>query len=392
MPLPPPPDSGSPYGSDWSVGAVLGSIGVIWVGDIPLPEAWDLVGRGWTVIGEALPAIISDVLAPAAVIGAIVIPGTLGSGELDYPGQLPAPPIPAVPPLPVAPPIPDVPPTAAAPPVTAVPPSTPAEVDAPPEPAAPPDVFVGPPPAVEVGRGGSIVEDYPPARVDAPAAPPLPFPEPGELPWPMFPPLLPSIAFPAIPKVAVPTVAPAVPATLPTISVPAVPAIPALPSLPLPALPLPTLPLPAISLPSVVSAGGLATMLPTAPGLTGISAPPVESANQCETPQQRQDRRDRKREDCRRLVTIRIRAHTKRVCMSDAALHEYRKAKRRLISKAKRELIGGTEKKLGLRRGTILVTPGQARRKLRKLIRVPTMKIPGTDIGVDVNPIIRGKP
>lgn len=45
----------SPYASDWSLGAALGSVGVIWLGDIPLPQAREIVAAGGQVYGQPLP-------------------------------------------------------------------------------------------------------------------------------------------------------------------------------------------------------------------------------------------------------------------------------------------------------------------------------------------------
>ena len=108
MPLPPPPDS--QYASDWSIGETLGSIGIIWVGEIPLPTARDLVAAGWDVVGAPLPP--PDVAQPPPDVaqpprGDSAPPTDLGGPEETAPPQfdqpLPqeAPPVnaPALPPL-----------------------------------------------------------------------------------------------------------------------------------------------------------------------------------------------------------------------------------------------------------------------------------------------------
>ena len=401
MPLPAANDSyGSPYARDWSFGA-FAPPGLIWVGDIPLPEARDLVAAGWTVVGEALPApapeptpqlepppgppppgqpepINDPVIEPRTPvtpppleplpplerppiweppsefdiptpgnlppwlppvlpriilrrlfpIGAILLPDQLGSGELPFP---PVPPI-EIPPPQVSFPEPRLPP---------VPDTTP-DFPAPAE----PDVVV----------------------VTAPAPTPISVPKPS--PW-LSPGSIPSW----IPKLF-PITRPSPPQPSPT---------PRVITQPLPTT-LPTVP--SFSPPPTPVAPVEPPAMPPA-SLTSLESPPVESY--CETPQQTKDRREKRRDDCKKLVTIKIRAHTKRVCMSEAARHEYNKARRNLINKAKREIVGGAEKQLGLKRGTIIVTPGQAKRRLRKLVRIPTVKIPGTDIGIDINKALRKK-
>lgn len=117
---------------------------------------------------------------------------------------------------------------------------------------------------------------------------------------------------------------------------------------------------------------------PLTPSLTqSVESPPGE---QCETPQQTKDRRQRKRDNCGKFVTIKVRAHTKRVCLSDAARHEFRKGIRRAKGKLKREF-----KKAGVTIPNPLAAKRQLRRYVRKYTRLPTQKIPGTDLGIDPN-------
>lgn len=55
--------SDSPYAGDWSAGA-FGPPGVIWIGEIPLPRAYELVAQGWEVVGQPLPPIPPVDVAP----------------------------------------------------------------------------------------------------------------------------------------------------------------------------------------------------------------------------------------------------------------------------------------------------------------------------------------
>lgn len=403
MALPPPPDA-SPYAADWSLGAVLGGLGIIYVGEIPAEDVPDLLAHGWEWNFGYGPAPVFATAEPAPALPpppdpVLVPPTPMPPGPLPPPANDPV----FDPHTPMPVPEPTTPPEPVLPPEPIFEPNPPGTM--PPIAGEPPLELPPVAPVIGIGLGeiligiGGLLWPTPtaPPEIDSGfGIPPVSIPPPSvTLPEPTSPPI-PSVAMPDYqiptppdvivvtptapnPQAPPQTVAPPEPApepnprTWPVIWPFAPPSSPPLPLAP-----------PVPSPPPVPS-------MPSAPPLTSVDAPPVDSS-QCETPQQTKDRRDRKRDACQRLITIRIRAHTKRVCMTDAALHEYRKAKRRLISKAKRELIGGTEKKLGLRRGTIIVTPGQAKRRLRKLVRVPTVKIPGTDIGVDINPYIRGKP
>jgi hypothetical protein len=78
--VPDPFDGGdSPYAGDWSAGA-FAPPGVIWVGEIPLPVARELVDQGWTVVGQPLPPLDSG---PERTLpddpGIINVPGGSGS-------------------------------------------------------------------------------------------------------------------------------------------------------------------------------------------------------------------------------------------------------------------------------------------------------------------------
>lgn len=90
----------------------------------------------------------------------------------------------------------------------------------------------------------------------------------------------------------------------------------------------PTITSPAVSTPSPVTTTSTST-LPSTQTLTGSSAPPltplkpaaVESppaGDYCETPQQTKQRRQQKREQCERFITITIPKHKRRVCASEA--------------------------------------------------------------------------
>ena len=122
-----------------------------------------------------------------------------------------------------------------------------------------------------------------------------------------------------------------------------------------------------------------------APPLTPSNAPPVESAPQdrCETPQQRQKRRDDKRDACTKFVKIKVRAHTKRLCVSDLVEHESRK----LARKGKRLVKSAIRKEL-VKLGVPKLIAGALTGKRRRRLRLPTVKIPGTEIGVDLNPFL----
>lgn len=80
--------SDSPYAGDWSAGA-FAPPGVIWLGDIPLDRARELVATGdWTVIGAPLPPLPAPTIAaPPPTTPA---PEPTGSGEIpDMPWPQP---------------------------------------------------------------------------------------------------------------------------------------------------------------------------------------------------------------------------------------------------------------------------------------------------------------
>lgn len=390
MPLPAEPSS-SPYAADWSLGASLGSVGIIFVGEIPAEDVPDLLEHGWEwnfgygpaptfpLFGSAEPAIPlppDPVLVPPTPMPPGPLPEPINDPIFDphtpaAPPELTPPGEPVLPPEPIFEPNPPgtMPPIAGEPPLE-LPPVAPVV-----------GIGLG---EILIGIGGLLwpTPTAPPEVDSGFGIPPVTIPPPSvALPEPTSPPTptvaMPDFQIPTPPEVIVvtptapnpeappQTMAPPDPAPEPNPRIwpiiwpfaPPQPSAPPLPSMP---------PLPSTS----------------TPPLTAINPPPVESANQCETPQETKERRQRRRDECRRLVTIRIRAHTKRVCVSEAARHEYRKAKRRLLSKAKRKIFGVKG----------VLTSGGARRKIRKLIRVPTVKIPGTDIGIDINPYLRKKP
>jgi hypothetical protein len=100
----------------------------------------------------------------------------------------------------------------------------------------------------------------------------------------------------------------------------------------------------------------------------------------CETPQQRKDRQRRNREACTRFVKIKVRAHTKRVCVSGLVEHELHKLKRHvkqeIKSAARKELV-----KLGVPKPIAGALTGKRRRRAR----LPSIKIPGLE-GASVDP------
>jgi hypothetical protein len=93
--------------------------------------------------------------------------------------------------------------------------------------------------------------------------------------------------------------------------------------------------------------------LPTSPPLPGLptpgpqpSAPPlqqqpltpsqtagVESPQQCETPQQTRERREQQRASCKKLVRIKVKAHFRKVCVSEAIEHEAKRYRKKLVRK-----------------------------------------------------------
>ena len=136
------------------------------------------------------------------------------------------------------------------------------------------------------------------------------------------------------------------PFTLPSVAAP-------LPTIPAPAIPAPAIPAPSTTAPAPVTAAPPASVPSTAPGalpspaLTPVAAPsalsePYAQGQSCETPSQTRARRDRQRENCARFVTIRVPAHTKRVCAAEAGRHIGRHLGRELG-----KVIG---EKLGLRK------------------------------------------
>lgn len=108
--------------------------------------------------------------------------------------------------------------------------------------------------------------------------------------------------------------------------------------------------------------------------MTPFDQPGVESSN-CETPRERRERQQKNRDDCTRFIKIKVKAHTKRLCVSELVEHELRKLKR----KAKAKVKGAIKKKL-----VDLGVPAVLLKK-RKRFRLPTVKVPGTDIGLDPN-------
>ena len=161
----------------------------------------------------------------------------------------------------------------------------------------------------------------------APKAPPLPRGLPniqpitnlGRIPWPI-------LRFRPRPR---PQPVPRASAT-PTVPQPSAPPI----AQPLPTTPpLPgTPPMAQPSSPPVAPSVPPAPVTPLTPSQTAsVESPPAGDV--CETPQQTKDRREKARENCRKLVKIRVKAHWKRVCVQEAVKHEAKRYRKKLVRK-----------------------------------------------------------
>lgn len=152
--------SDSPYASDWSFGA-FAPPGVIWVGEIPLPRARELVDEGWTVVGQPLPAVDAMPASPSTW-----------------------PPMPSEPPLPItstAEPTeqPTLPPSTGGAPASSTPPPDTSQYGGPEEVAPPTDFDVPrtPLPSEPVNRPPATIPPPPPVEGEYIPRGPQPDPE-----------------------------------------------------------------------------------------------------------------------------------------------------------------------------------------------------------------------
>lgn len=438
--------SDSPYAGDWSFGA-FAPPGVIWIGEIPLDQARVLVDNGWNVVGQPLPPPVVASAEPA-----------LPLPPPEPPPQLTPPPGPPPPgqPEPINDPIiePRTPITPEPLPPVGEPtlppqPQLPPPVEVPPpfgEPL-PPDIPTVPPPLVGIGIGQIIIGvggllwpseitpdygiepppvDIPPPHIDFPplpadlGAPPLaeqdfPYPQPPEVivvtpNAPPYSPSVPSVSsqpFPDWSSVLWPIIQPRprrrtqpVPRALAP-PLPVTPPIPTAPPLPV-SPPLPVAPPLPISPP--ISAPPLPTPPPREMPLTPPQTASADSApdgQTCETPQQTKERRERKRDSCRKLVRIHVKAHWKKVCVSEAIEHEARKIRRKVVRKYITQPAGklGRDAADWLLKQTGLTPYAEQAKDIKKRVRDLTKpkryryKIPGTEFQIDpVDLIPKGKP
>lgn len=260
-----------------------------------------------SVIGDVLDTI-GAILGRGPLIGGIGAvlsqPEPIGSGEIPdtVVREIPRPDIPAPQPQ-----FPDALPPLPEPPAP--------EFDAP----AAPDVITVSAPAPTTPRYPPLPSQVSiprvrltPRRRGLPFPPAFPFPTGVPQPWPVSPttavatPVMP-LPVPSAEPGAIPTPA----ASSPPLSVPQ----------PLP-MPLPQ-PAPQTSL----SPSGT-------PPLTPIQNPPLQSSgDQCETPQERKERQQKKRDSCRKLVRIKVKAHYRKVCVSEAIEHEIKRQRKKLVRK-----------------------------------------------------------
>jgi len=175
--------------------------------------------------------------------------------------------------------------------------------------------------------------------------------------------------------------------------------LPVSPSLPLPGLTQQPLPIAQpVPLPTPLP---LATPLP-APGLTPPAPPSVESGQQCETPDETKRRREKKREDCRKLVRIKVKAHFRKVCLSEAIEHEAKRYRKKLVRKYITKPAGQLGKAAAnwILKETGLTPYADQAKDIKKRVSDLTKKqkryrveVPGTHISFDpVDLIPKGKP
>lgn len=216
-----------------------------------------------------------------------------------------------------------------------------------------------------------------------PQTPTTPAPEPPleRAPESLNFPATPDLPQPSAPS---PTAAPTgTPSPLPSISIPRTSPqpTPRAPSMPWP-LPAPPATFPRLQTPPAPTTFAQPTPTPTptpiptpsptgfAPPLTPSNAAPVESppGESCETPQQRKQRQQRRRDACEKFITVTIPRHKRRVCVSEAA----KLARKKLVRYVHKE--AGKLTKAGLRK-LGLPTRGPARRPKR--VRLPKVELPG---------------